>query len=111
MRNALARSSSRCTPVHGGRSGQLAESSGSCQWVPVPVGPLLVSDITLVHTYPTHHTMASYFTSLLDWLRGLFFTKSLEITLLGLQNAGQCGCGRERERGAQPAARLTGLTC
>jgi hypothetical protein len=55
--------------------------------------------------------MASYFTSLLDWLRGLFFTKSLEITLLGLQNAGQCGCGRERERGAQPAARLTGLTC
>jgi len=33
--------------------------------------------------------MASFFSGILDWLRGLFFAKELEITLVGLQNAGK----------------------
>lgn len=34
--------------------------------------------------------MVNMFTALLNWLRGLFFAKELEVTLVGLQNAGEC---------------------
>lgn len=35
--------------------------------------------------------MPSMFKSLLDWLRSLFFSKELEITIVGLQNSGKVG--------------------
>jgi ADP-ribosylation factor-like protein 8 len=32
--------------------------------------------------------MVNIFTTFFQWLQGLFFSKELEITLVGLQNAG-----------------------
>ena len=31
----------------------------------------------------------SFFTAFMDWLRSLFFSRELEITLVGLQNSGE----------------------
>lgn len=33
--------------------------------------------------------MLAWVQGLLDWLRGLFFSKEMEISLIGLQNAGK----------------------
>ncbi|OMJ17290.1 ADP-ribosylation factor-like protein 8B, partial [Smittium culicis] len=33
--------------------------------------------------------MSSILRSLLDWLRGLFWTEEMELTLVGLQNSGK----------------------
>lgn len=46
--------------------------------------------------------MASFFSGLLDWLRGLFFSKELEITLVGLQNAGKAAIVYANRGGANP---------
>lgn len=44
--------------------------------------------------------MASIFSGILAWLRSLFFTKELELTIVGLQNSGKVRSSQGRDTGA-----------